>query len=206
MALNLTFTVEGLKEIQAKYRKLGKDFVPGAKVVKALLKKFQVIMYKSVADNFRSEGRPKAWAPLKPSTLAGRRQGPKASLGAGRILQDTGRLRMSVEHGPPTRGAVSYYSSMAVEFGTRLAYAAAHQFGLKGSQAVPAHQRTLKSFVRKNGESSKGVALVREHVRQMNLPARPFLMFQDKDKARMRDVLVNHFKEWDRANRVKGGK
>ena len=229
MGVGLSFTVEGLKEIQEKYRKLGKDFAPNSKTIRVLLKKFTVIMYKSVADNFSAQGRPLAWAPLQASTLAARRQGPKARLGAGKILMDTGRLRMSVMHGPPARGAVARYGAMAVEFGTNLAYAARHQFGFHDSESVGAFIRKLKSrstfskgytqtfgpsmtgeegqMVRiKRQKTSEGIAFVKAFTRKANTPARPFLVIQEQDKDRMKKTLVDHFREWDRANRVKGGK
>ena len=212
----ITFTVEGLKEIQAKYKALGKSFSPGSKVVKALLKKFQVIMYSSIAKNFGAEGRPSKWKALQASTLAARRHGKKARLGAGRILQDTGRLRMSVTAGKGP-GSVSRLGSMAIEFGTRLAYAAAHQFGFTGSQSVSPFVRKQASrdtfgkvdllkngaLVRKRIRTGMGIAYVRAFVRDMNLPKREFLVIQKEDSEQMKKTLVDHFRAWDKANRVK---
>ena len=176
-------------------------------------------MYHSVAENFGAEGRPSKWKALQASTLEARRKGKKANLGSGRILQNTGRLRMSVTHGKGP-GSVSRFGSMAVEFGTRLAYAAAHQFGFNGSQSVAPFLRKQASrdtfgkvdvlkdgaTVRKRIKTSSGFAYVRAFVREMNLPKREFLVIQKEDSAEMRKTLIDHFKQWDKANRVKGGK
>src|SRR5438034_19326 len=62
----------------------------------ALLKQMGVEVVKETQRNIKAGGRP-AWAPLKPSTLAARRQG-KGS-GTGQALQNTGRLLRSWDVG-----------------------------------------------------------------------------------------------------------
>lgn len=84
-----------------------------------------------VNRRFQNEGAPpQRWKPLKPATLQNRRQGNKRSnLPTARILQDTGTLSMSMQLGQP--GNVFTANSQKVTVGTRIVYAAVHQFGYK---------------------------------------------------------------------------
>ena len=222
MATEIRFTVVGLKELQAKYKALGLAFKPGPEV-RMLLKRMVEHMYLSVDRNFSAQGRPDAWKPLKPATLAARTQGrnknPDGSKRVGLILQDTGRLRMSVTHSSG-RGSVMDFIGTAVEFGTRLAYAAAHQFGFKGpvTQHVDPyvrkqHSRDVFEKVTKNGKARRmkvagGIAFVREFTRTLNqdIPARPFLVFQPDDKDKLKAIVRDRIHEFDREHRVGGPK
>ena len=76
---------------------------------------------RSVGMNFRAQGRPAKWAPLKPKTLASRRLRGKG----GKILQDNGPLKASVT----ANAAIKRITAQKMEYGTNLVYAATHQFG-----------------------------------------------------------------------------
>ena len=78
----------------------------------------RAIYYSFVLDNFRRQGYPEKWAPLKSSTIARRRKG-KGS-GSPKILMDTGILRAAA-----SSQAVGYVktTSRQMDIGTNRRYA-----------------------------------------------------------------------------------
>jgi len=82
-----------------------------------------------ILDGFKRETDPwgQAWAPLKASTVEGRARrfktakAKRAASANPRILQDTGTLRSSIE--------IQSVDADGVTVGSRVPYAAAHQFG-----------------------------------------------------------------------------
>jgi len=126
------------------------------------------------------DGRP--WTPLSSSTLLGKKHS--------KILTEAGRLRGSVNYrvGP---GSVTLSSA--------LAYAAAHQYGFRGTVKVAAHMRRVKSrdrsvFTRRGAykKTASGVGFVRGHDRRMNIPARPFLGVGAADAEEIKRILTDH--------------
>ena len=96
-----------------------------------ILKAFGVTVLGWIGDTFRAQGRP-GWTPLRPRTLAARRQGKGA--GSGRILQNTGKLRSSFDYRLTGDRRVTVFSSDPV--------AIFHEFGTKGPyiiRAKPGH-------------------------------------------------------------------
>lgn len=102
----------------------------------------------SVLTNFMTGGRPEKWTPLAPATVKKKRNGP------GKILIDSARLQNSITARAFTK---------SVRVGTKLRYAAIHQFG--------------------------GTA-GRKHAAQ--IPARPYLMVQNEDWVEIRETLLRH--------------
>jgi len=101
---------------------------------------------------------------------------------SGQVLNvRTGRLRRSVDNTiVETPGAISGVVSTNVE------YAPIHEYGFEGTVSVKAHLRQIKNAslvnagkVAKgqvvNNRAGTGVASVRAHTRQINMPARSFL-------------------------------
>jgi phage gpG-like protein len=85
-----------------------------------------------VDQNFRAEGSEEKWAPLRPSTIAGRRgQGVGA-----RALQDTGRLKQSF--------AMELPADDKVVVGTSVEYAKWHHEGTRAYKIIPKRARVLK--------------------------------------------------------------
>jgi phage gpG-like protein len=74
-----------------------------------------------VARNFKDEGTEEKWRPLSAKTIAQRRKN------SNRILQDTGRLRMS--WGPAAGNPTVLGDTVRVT--SNVKYAAAHEFGTK---------------------------------------------------------------------------
>lgn len=93
-------------------------------------------MVTSTMRNFEAQGRPTKWARLAKSTTErkARRFGGKGKtkrkkvVSMNRILQDTGRLKGSVQH---------WAGHTHVEYGSNLEYAAAHQYGRGRMPARP---------------------------------------------------------------------
>jgi len=120
------------------------------------------IMTRSFGRNFAAEGRPTKWAPLSPATIARRRQG-RGRLGI-KILQDTGRLREStIGRGAGAADHVYDLSPRSLVIGTRLIYAATHQFGRRDWK-IPARPFVL---VQPEDEQAIGLAFERWVARQM---------------------------------------
>jgi len=132
----------------------------------------------SVQRNFEKGGRPKGWKALRPVTLAKKKGGS---------------ILISKGHGGGLMGSIhSEVGNNRVMVGTDKKYAAVQQFGAeKGSfgqhtMSVPAHTRT------RNGKTYQ----VRAHTKKMalpwgDIPARAFMMLQDKDWDNINDQLSN---------------
>lgn len=180
MALTASLSISGLSKLCSKYARAAGIFDP---MPVPVLKRILVQMQGSIARNFISQGRPARWVPLKQSTIAARR---KRGAGA-KILRDTGRLMQSL--GP---FQVIREAGRAFEFGTRVAYAAVHQFGFRGS---------VTQRVRRQGAGLRGT-----FTRKINqrIPARPFLLFQPSDASALNRILSEYIVEFDDANRVRG--
>lgn len=104
-------------QVEAMLRELDnrmKDYKP-------VFRKAAIYMEGSIGKNFRAQGRPTKWAPLKPKTLAARR---KKGSGA-KILQDSGLLKASVT----SNLEIKRMTKLEYEFGTAKIYAATHQYG-----------------------------------------------------------------------------
>ena len=146
------------------------------------------------------------WAALRPLTIKGRRKG-KGS-GGPKILQDTGRLKMSVV-GRGT-GHVYRLEKMYLEFGSNLVYSSIHQFG--GVISVPAGSVTVRHALKASGKlkkqksnknllvfAKKGkLALERKFERKaysIHIPARPYLWLSQKDQNNINDIFVRWAKK-----------
>lgn len=121
----------------------------------------------SVRENFMAGGRPNSWQPLSPATLFGVVRGRKGYTKRG-DLRKPARRRLASKRilvGRGMRGGLMgtiHYSllSPGVAIGTNKEYAAIHHFG---------------------GQAGRGL--------QVTIPARPYLMLQDSDAARIADVM-----------------
>lgn len=155
-----------------------------------LMLRLGIVMMRSVDKNFRAQGRPRAWAPLSDATLKRRR---KSGAGA-RILQDTGRLRLSIVRAQEgAEGAVWSLTRNSLTMGSNLEYANIHQRG--GVVKMKPRRMTL-TFAKRKGKTlfatSEGKIKGRRHAvvktmdvtisgHEVHIPARPFLLFQDED-------------------------
>lgn len=92
-----------------------------------LLNRIGQIMTASTDQNFIDQGRPDAWQPLSPVTLARRRSGPNPNM-SDQILRDTGRLMNSLSS-PSSADAILELTPDSLRFGTNVEYASVHQFG-----------------------------------------------------------------------------
>ncbi|MBI4799675.1 MAG: phage virion morphogenesis protein [Desulfarculus sp.] len=133
---------------------------------------FAEYMVTSVKRNFEAGGRPQGWPPSR-----------RAQLKGGKTLVKTARLQRSI---------LGRVSGETVLVGTNVAYAAAHQFGVSKvvTQQVRAHARRIKV----KGKKGKSWVIVRAHTRRvrLNLPARPFLLVHDEDRAYLNRSLLRH--------------
>jgi len=137
-----------------------------------------MIMYRSFDLNFKRQGRPKRWKRLRPNTVAGRRKGSK------RILQDTGRLRMSVI----SRAAPDNVYRMGknyLKMGTRSKIASFHQEGAPSYNIVPKNRSFLRFM------TTSGYVFAKK-VHHPGLPARPFVMIQDEDAKDITELAGDH--------------
>lgn len=93
-----------------------------------------------IAEQYKSQGAADGtpWAPLRPSTLEGRRKG-RGSRGSVQPLRDTGTMFQSLTSGG-ARGSVRKVSSIEVVVGTKIPYAVYHQFG---TRRMPARKHVV---------------------------------------------------------------
>ena len=137
------------------------------------------IVRSSVVKNFMEGGRPK-WQPSKRARAEG-----------GQTLRDTGRLYKSITS--------KAYPDRA-EVGTNVKYAARHQFGFTGTEAVRQYIRKVKTrdvyekIGRKKRIIAKGIGVVRAHSRKAHTPARPYLMVQDEDWPEIKRALEDYLR------------
>jgi len=151
------------------------------KNLRPLLKRYRVLMTRSFSLNFKNEGRPRKWKSLTPNTVAGRRKKSR------RILQDTGRLRLSAtSQSAPDN--ITQYRADALKMGTRMKIAPYHQYGTKPYTIVPKNRKAL-SFMTADGR------IFTKRVRHPGLPARPFIMIQREDEEAMLKVALDYMTE-----------
>lgn len=104
-----------------------------------------------IDKNFRDEGTERRWAPLSPNTIAQR--------GAGKPLQDTGRLRQSF---------TAQVSGNEVSVGTRNKIAPFHQYGTSPYSIKPRQGGALRF------KTANGMVFTKD-VNHPGLPARSML-------------------------------
>jgi phage virion morphogenesis protein len=126
------------------------------------------VMLGAVEDNFRAEGRPTKWKPLKPSTLVARAAAGKS----GKILQATGKLASSI---------TPFHSRTGAGVGTNRPYAAAMNNGSKAHEIKPKTKKAL-AFGGK----------VFKRVKHPGTDARPFMVLMEKDKDDMLGIMAQH--------------
>lgn len=128
------------------------------------------LVTKSVKQNFREGGRPVRW--------------PSSKKPKGKTLIGTGALMKNIHYELDNDG-----NAVTIMTGPQK-YARIHQFG--GS--IPAHD-----IVAKNRRALRftvgGTVLYRKsaHHPGANIPARPYMMLQDEDEKKIKDMLVDHF-------------
>jgi phage virion morphogenesis protein len=125
-------------------------------------------MLGAVEDNFRAEGRPGKWAPLKSSTLAARAAAGKS----GKILQASGKLAASI---------TPFHSGTEAGVGTNRPYAAAMNNGSKAHEIKPRNKKAL-AF-------AGGVF---KRVKHPGTVARPFMVLTDTDKQDLLRIMAMH--------------
>lgn len=110
--------------------------------------------------------------------------GPRSKTRLGVI---SGDLRRSIEKGKP--GNIYRLSGNTLVMGSNLPYAAAHEYGFKGSANIPSHVREVKAIYGRY----RGVVrqFVSAHSRKMNLPERPYLRPALKDSIKVARSIIN---------------
>lgn len=106
----------------------------------------------------------------------------RASKQGGQTLRASSLLRNSITaHATATEGRV----------GTNVVYAARHQFGFRGAVQVPAHVRIVaKAFGRTL--PFPVAATVKAHTAYAFTPRRPFLGFDNQDRADLLEIAREH--------------
>jgi len=140
--------------------------------IRPLLDRWNVWMIRSITMNFIQEGRPKKWAVLAKTTIAGRRKQ------SSRILQDTGRLRMSatVRSAP---GNITRFSRDSLIMGSSLKQAAWLQYGTAPYTIRPKRKKVLRFKVAPN------VYKFAKIVYHPGLVPRPFIGIQEEDEVEL---------------------
>lgn len=127
-----------------------------------------MVMLGAVEDNFRAEGRPTKWKPLKPSTLAARAAAGKS----GKILQRTGHLARSI---------TPFHSRTVAGVGTNVPYAAAMNNGSKPHEIVA-----------KRGKALKFLGRFAKKVKHPGTAARPFFVLTERDRGDLLAIMAAH--------------
>lgn len=96
-----------------------------AQNLRPVMRRIAGVMHDAVEQNFEAEGRPDAWATLKPSTI---RQRERKGYWPGKILQRTGGLAASISE---------YYDDSQAMVGTNKEYGPYLQLGTSEMEARP---------------------------------------------------------------------
>jgi phage gpG-like protein len=144
---------------------------------RGLLKAIGLRQLRWIDQNFQQEGRMAGgWVPLSPNTVAGRR------LGSSKILQDTGKLRMSFNS--------RLEGEDTLWVGSQLDVAEWHHFGTQPYDIRPVNAQAL-SFVTTNGR------VFAKFVHHPGLPARRMLPTQDEAKEMGVSILDAYVRNLD---------
>lgn len=171
LSLKMEIDDEELKKYLKEMERRGENLRP-------LLKRYSVLMLRSFALNFRSEGRPRRWKSLAPNTIAGRRKGSK------RVLQNTGRLRLSATSKSGSDN-VHHMTADSLRMGTKMRIASYHQYGTNPYTILPRNKKLL-SFMTTSGR------VFARSVRHPGLPARPFIMIHREDEQAMMEQALEY--------------
>jgi len=144
-----------------------------------LLIKYQVLMVRSFSMNFKSQGRPRRWAKLSPTTIANRRKR------SSRILQNTRQLELSVTT-RRAKGNVTRFSPNSLRMGTSLKHAEPLQEGTKPYIIRPKRKKFL-SFLAADGQR-----VFTKEVRHPGLTPRPFVIIQREDVNLMEELAEDY--------------
>ncbi len=152
------------------------------KVREELPQQLAAVAQNFFVDSFQRQGwydslTLKRWKPRKGETWRRKRKG--RTRGNRAILVKTGRLRRSIK--------IRSARFQKIVIATDVAYAAAHNYGYKGTVSVRSHtrrryDREKEKYTTKTGKQStrqkkvvKSSYTVRQHTRKMNLPQRQFM-------------------------------
>jgi len=151
---------------------LGRYFSRATNLTPVLTSRVAPDQIESTLRNFEVGGRPTAWRPLSPSTIARK--------GSSKPLMDKGFLRRSVRKGRVTSRAIEIQAG-----GGAAPYAGIHQFGARRGPVFPRNKKALWWKGLPHPVKSAGPATI---------PARPFLVWLPEDLARhqasIRDYIL----------------
>ena len=133
-----------------------------------VFRNFGEYMKGSIDKNFAAGGRPAKWEPLGFATKVAWSLGKKSHWGKKDKMTKTGRTawkgRLPLTDTARLRRSISYRAgAREISIGTNVIYAAIHQLG---------------------GKAGRG--------KKVNIPARPYLMFQDEDIQYLDRTLINY--------------
>ncbi len=103
----------------------------------------------------------------------------------GQPLRDTGRLQSSITKRLDR-------TSKTLEIGTNVDYATTHQFGL-GKVRIPQHTKLINHVFGKPLDAPKKVK-VKAHTKNANIPARPFLGIERRQKSKIAAAFEQHIR------------
>ena len=188
---NIKVTTIGLSQVQANIKGV-KGRLPHLAVP---LKLARTVMSASINRNFFSSGRPNKWTPLTSSTAKQKSRKGYSPL----PLIRTGRLRASIS---------SKVMGNKLIVGTSIPYARIHQYGGTISQGARSELFGRKRYIRgsRRGKFKRGKTLIGpRHVgfgfgsrgitfgaRLINIPARPFLVFQRDDLKAIERLILSY--------------
>jgi len=169
------------KKLDPLFRKL----INNSKDLSRPLDKILAVTLSSIEQNFQSQGRPKKWQGLKASTK--RKRGLEGKW-PGKILSVSGQLASSV-NGRVDGNAVLVGSNKKqariMNQGGTIKHPGGTRFRFIGKGKVRFLTR---------GQSLAGFSgITKPH--DIKIPARPFLLFQDKDIDKAEKILAKHLLE-----------
>lgn len=176
---DMHFNLEGDEEL----KRLLDNIKRRGNSLRVPMKRTGILMLRSTDKNFKAQGRPNKWKPLKQATIDKRRKEGKGA----KILQDNGRLKQSI---------VYLAGNNEVAIGTNVEYARIHNQG--GTVRIPPMTIRPKNASALHWvQNGKHVFAKKADIpaRKVNMPKRTFLMFQKEDKNNIVRIFRDYLKE-----------
>lgn len=181
--VNLGFEFSPTMALSAKaFQALGADIRSFREPLK---RSIQRVIAPSIGQNFISNGRPEGWEPYADDTVRMKMNDPNNKFGPENMLRRSGLLWKTMQQF--NIWAVTQNQAAILQLPQKIWYGQIHQagFGMRASDVTPASGMFLSPAELK-ALGSKG---------RTYIPARPFVMFQDRDIDAVQEVFADWLQE-----------
>jgi len=152
-----------------------------------LKRSIQRVIAPSIGQNFVSNGRPDGWVPYADDTVTMKMSDPKNKFGPENMLRRSGLLWKTMQQ--YNIWTVTRTQAAILDLPSKVWYGALHQggFGVRASDVKPAKEGSM--FLSPQELHDMGARA------KVQIPARPFAMFQTRDIDKVQEVFADWLQE-----------